>query len=110
MKPLTRALHPSNQPAIRRGVTTRKSSEGAKRETCRENCIGQFNITINSIAPGAIETPINTKLLNDPQKLSALLTQIPLARLGKPYDVAGLAVFLLTFVNDAGETFAPSEE
>jgi len=49
-------------------------------------------------------------LLNDPQKLSALLTQIPLARLGKPYDVAGLAVFLLTFVNDAGETFAPSEE
>lgn len=56
--------------------------------------LGAFGITINSIAPGAIETPINAKLLNDPQKLSALLTQIPLARLGKPDDVSGLAVFL----------------
>jgi glucose 1-dehydrogenase len=56
--------------------------------------LGQFGITINSIAPGAIETPINTKLLNDPQKLNALLTQIPLTRLGKPSDVAGLATFL----------------
>jgi glucose 1-dehydrogenase len=56
--------------------------------------LGQFGITINSIAPGAIETPINTKLLNDPKKLGALLGQIPLARLGKPDDVAGLAVFL----------------
>lgn len=56
--------------------------------------LGRFGITINAIAPGAIETPINTKLLNDPQKLGALLQQIPLGRLGQPYDVAGLAVFL----------------
>lgn len=56
--------------------------------------LGSLGININSIAPGAIETPINTKLLNDPQKLSALLTQIPLSRLGKPDDVSGLAVFL----------------
>ncbi|HEV8713684.1 MAG TPA: glucose 1-dehydrogenase [Candidatus Binatia bacterium] len=56
--------------------------------------LGPLGITINSIAPGAIETPINTKLLNDPQKLGALLAQIPLARLGMPQDVAGLAVFL----------------
>ena len=38
--------------------------------------------------------PINTKLLNDPAKLSALLSQIPLNRLGQPEDVAGVAVFL----------------
>jgi glucose 1-dehydrogenase len=56
--------------------------------------LGPLGININSIAPGAIETPINTKLLNDPQKLGALLAQIPLARLGKPNDVSGLAVFL----------------
>ena len=56
--------------------------------------LGPLGININSIAPGAIETPINTKLLNDPQKLNALLTQIPLSRLGKPDDVSGLAVFL----------------
>jgi glucose 1-dehydrogenase len=56
--------------------------------------LGPLGITINSIAPGAIETPINTNLLNDPKKLNSLLGQIPLARLGKPKDVASVAVFL----------------
>ena len=56
--------------------------------------LAPFKITINSIAPGAIETPINSKLLNDPVKLNALLENIPLGRLGKPEDVAGVAVFL----------------
>lgn len=56
--------------------------------------LGPLGININNIAPGAIETPINTNLLNDPQKLGALLKQIPLERLGQPGDVAGLAVFL----------------
>ncbi|WP_437904603.1 3-oxoacyl-ACP reductase family protein [Sorangium sp. So ce327] len=51
-------------------------------------------ITVNAIAPGAIETEINAALLKDRDKLSALLEQIPLGRLGKPEDVAGLAVFL----------------
>ena len=56
--------------------------------------LGPFGITVNAIAPGAIETPINTKLLNDPAKLNALLAQIPLNRLGQPAEVAGVAVFL----------------
>ena len=56
--------------------------------------LGPLGITINNIAPGAIETPINAKLLNDPVKLKALTSQIPLGRLGKPDDVAGLATFL----------------
>jgi glucose 1-dehydrogenase len=56
--------------------------------------LGPLGITINNIAPGAIETPINTKLLNDPVKLRSLVGQIPLQRLGKPEDVAGLAAFL----------------
>lgn len=56
--------------------------------------LAPFGITINSIAPGAIETPINRKLLNDPAKLNALLQNIPLKRLGKPNDVASTAAFL----------------
>jgi glucose 1-dehydrogenase len=43
---------------------------------------------------GAIETPINAKLLNDPEKLKALLANIPLGRLGQVADVAGVAAFL----------------
>jgi glucose 1-dehydrogenase len=64
-------------------------------------------ITINSIAPGAIETPINTKLLNDPVKLKELLENIPLGRLGKPEDVAGIASFLASNESDyvTGTTF-----
>jgi glucose 1-dehydrogenase len=64
-------------------------------------------ITINSIAPGAIETPINTKLLNDPIKLKELLENIPLGRLGKPEDVAGIASFLASNESDyiTGSTF-----
>lgn len=56
--------------------------------------LAPLGITINSIAPGAIETPINKNLLNDPAKLHALLGNIPLKRLGTPDEVASMAVFL----------------
>ncbi|MDE1171196.1 MAG: glucose 1-dehydrogenase [Verrucomicrobium sp.] len=56
--------------------------------------LAPLGITINSIAPGAIETPINSKLLHDPQKLASLLGNIPLGRLGQPRDIAGAAAFL----------------
>jgi glucose 1-dehydrogenase len=39
---------------------------------------------INNVAPGEIATPINTKLLNDPEKLSALTKNIPLRRREMP--------------------------
>jgi glucose 1-dehydrogenase len=72
------------------------SSKGGIRMLTRTLAVelGPLGITINSIAPGAIETPINAKLLNDPAKLRALTSQIPLGRLGQPDDVASLAVFL----------------
>ena len=71
-------------------------SKGGMRMLARNLAVelGPLGITINNIAPGAIETPINTNLLRNPTKLNALLEQIPLARLGQPDDVAGLAVFL----------------
>jgi glucose 1-dehydrogenase len=82
--------------------------------------LGSLDITINSIAPGAIATPINTALLNDPAKLRSLTEQIPLGRLGQPEDVAGLAVFLAsdearyvtgaTYVVDGGLTWFYQEQ
>jgi glucose 1-dehydrogenase len=82
--------------------------------------LAPYGITINNIAPGAIETPINTSLLHDPAKLKALLDNIPLARLGKTSDVAGVAAFLAsadadyitgaTIVVDGGLTWNYSEQ
>jgi glucose 1-dehydrogenase len=51
-------------------------------------------ITINSVAPGAIKTPINAKLFENKAKLNALLAKIPLGRIGVPEDVAGVVAFL----------------
>ena len=56
--------------------------------------LAPLGITVNNIAPGAIETPINSKLLSDPKLLNPLLDNIPLRRLGKSSDVAGVAAFL----------------
>ena len=82
--------------------------------------LAPFGITINNIAPGAIETPINTALLNDPAKLNALLQNIPLNRLGKTSDVSSAVAFLAssdadyitgtTLVVDGGLTWNYSEQ
>jgi glucose 1-dehydrogenase len=58
--------------------------------------LAPLGITVNNIAPGAIETPINRKLMEDPKLLGALLQNIPLGRLGQPPDVAHAAVFLVS--------------
>ncbi len=56
--------------------------------------LAPMGITINNVAPGAIQTPINEKLLHDPKLLDPLLANIPLKRLGQPTDVAGVVAFL----------------
>jgi glucose 1-dehydrogenase len=72
------------------------ASKGALKMLCRDLAIelAPLGITVNNIAPGAIETPINKALLNSPELLNMLLGKIPLGRLGTPNDVAGLAAFL----------------
>ena len=85
------------------------ASKGALKMLTRNLAIelAPLGITINNVAPGAIETPINKALLNDPKKLNELLGNIPLKRLGKPEDVAGLAAFLASSDADyvTGTTF-----
>jgi glucose 1-dehydrogenase len=72
------------------------ASKGGIRMLMRDLSVelGPLNITVNNIAPGAIATPINTKLLEDKPKLDALLKNIPLGRMGTPDDVSGVALFL----------------
>ena len=78
------------------GFASYCASKGALRMLTRDLAVelGPSNITVNNIAPGAIRTPINTKLLHNKEELDALLRNIPLGRLGTTDDVASLAVFL----------------
>ena len=54
--------------------------------------IASRNITVNCVAPGFIDTDM-TRALNEQQR-EAILSRIPLARLGKAEDVAAAVVFL----------------
>ncbi|MEM7562270.1 MAG: 3-oxoacyl-ACP reductase FabG [Pseudomonadota bacterium] len=54
--------------------------------------VASRNITVNTVAPGFIETDM-TDVLGDDQK-NALMQKIPLARLGTPDDVAGAVAYL----------------
>ena len=72
------------------------ASKGAMRMLMRDLAVelGPLGITVNNIAPGAVNTPINTSLLANKPKLDALLANIPLGRLANPQEIAGLAAFL----------------
>ncbi len=63
---------------------------GMTRALARE--IGSRNITVNCVAPGFIDTDM-TRALGEGQH-EALLTQIPLGRLGQPEDIAHAVAFL----------------
>jgi len=53
-----------------------------------------YNITVNAICPGVIDTPINTSILEDPEKRKDVLRQIPLGFVGTPKDLQGLTLLL----------------
>ena len=74
----------ANYAAAKAGVA------GMSRALARE--LGSRNITVNCVAPGFIDTDM-TRALSEEQK-SALLTQIPLGRLGQSEDIANAVTFL----------------
>jgi glucose 1-dehydrogenase len=56
--------------------------------------LAPHDITVNNIAPGAIDTPMDAPLKEQPDQMKELLSEIPLGRMGKPEEVANLALFL----------------
>jgi 3-oxoacyl-[acyl-carrier protein] reductase len=74
----------ANYAAAKAGV------EGMTRALARE--LGGRNITVNSVAPGFIDTDM-TKALNE-QQVALMLRQIPLNRLGVPSEIAAAVAFL----------------
>ncbi len=64
------------------------------------------HIRVNSIAPGAIKTPINYMSWKTEEKENQLLRLIPYGRVGEPSDIAKVAVWLASEDSDyvQGET------
>lgn len=71
-------------------AATKAGAEGMARSLARE--LGSRSITVNCVAPGFIDTDM-TKALDDAQR-QTLASQIPLARLGEPHDIAAVVAFL----------------
>ncbi len=69
--------------------------------------LGPHRISVNAIAPGIIGTDMTKDLTADARAQAALLARIPKGRIGRPEDVAALAVFLASDEADycTGATF-----
>lgn len=61
---------------------------------------GADKIRVNSICPGAIQTPINKDAWSTPDALNSLLQLIPYNRIGQPKDIGNLAAFLASDLAD----------
>jgi glucose 1-dehydrogenase len=66
--------------------------------------LAPHGITVNNVAPGAIETPINKNLEENPEQMEELLSEIPLGRMGRPEEVAELALYLASASYVTGST------
>ncbi|HKC20593.1 MAG TPA: SDR family oxidoreductase, partial [Candidatus Dormibacteraeota bacterium] len=78
------------------GFTPYCAAKGGMRMMMRNAALelAPYKIRVNNIAPGAIATPINEKTLHDPKEMAELRRIIPLGGMGKPDDVAEVALFL----------------
>lgn len=56
--------------------------------------LAPHKINVNNIAPGAIATPMNQSVLDDPEEMKKALREIPWGRFGGPDEVAAVALFL----------------
>ncbi len=56
--------------------------------------LGQHGIRVINVAPGAVATPINASMMEDPTELRKLDAAIPLGRMAQPAEIADLVVFL----------------
>ncbi len=56
--------------------------------------LAPYNIRVNTIAPGVIDTPMAKSVKDDPESLKATLSRVPTNRVGKPQEIADTVLFL----------------
>ncbi len=62
--------------------------------------VAPLGIRVNSIAPGAVRTPINTDAWQKPAALDALMQLVPYKRIGEAADIGATAVWLASDLAD----------
>lgn len=83
------------------GLTHYCASKGGINAMIRALALELANkkINVNAVAPGAIDTPGASEASNEETKKQTL-KMIPLARMGKPEDIANMVVFLASEKSD----------
>ena len=56
--------------------------------------LAPLGIRVNTIAPGAIDTPMAASVKQDSKVLEATLSGVPLARMGNPEEISNAVLFL----------------
>jgi NAD(P)-dependent dehydrogenase (short-subunit alcohol dehydrogenase family) len=54
----------------------------------------RYNITVNALAPGVFETPLNRNIINEPGRKASILSRTPMRRFGNLAEIQGAAIFL----------------
>jgi len=78
------------------GFNSYSASKGSLRAIARAAAadLGQFNIRVNTVFPGVIETPMVAKLTEYKEAMEMLVRATPMQRLGQPEEVANAILFL----------------
>jgi glucose 1-dehydrogenase len=56
--------------------------------------LAEHRIRVVNVAPGAIVTPINQFVLDDPEAKHAVESEVPLGRMGSPEEIAAAVAWL----------------
>ncbi|WP_286925997.1 MULTISPECIES: SDR family NAD(P)-dependent oxidoreductase [Lysinibacillus] len=78
------------------GMNAYTASKGSLRAIARAAAaeLGAFNIRVNTVFPGVIETPMTAKLSEAKEAMDMLVQATPMGRLGQPEEVANAILFL----------------
>jgi gluconate 5-dehydrogenase len=91
-----------SQLGIHRGYAAYCSSKGGLNLMIKQLATewGQYNITVNGIAPTFTRTELVTSYLEDPDFYNPLVARVPLGRICEPEDLGAMAVYLAAPASD----------
>ncbi len=56
--------------------------------------LAPYNIRVNAVAPGVIDTPMVDPIKKDPNSMDAMINKIPMKRAGEPDEISNAVLFL----------------